>query len=240
VLMEAQRFPEAFDGYMPAAPVYDQVRLNVIHGTWVAQAVNDGKGGSLLNAEAADAVHRSVVATCGAQTGVDIGLVTEPTSCKWKPEMIACASGASGPDCLTPVQVAAVKRIMTPPANSKGEAVYPYAFIPGTETQWVFGAFADPQVGLIRPVPELYEATLRYLADPQPRHGVDPLKFNFDRDPATLARARKLYETTSYDLSRVKDPRRKGSDVAGACRWRSPGHFLDRLLPGRREVDGRR
>jgi feruloyl esterase len=205
VLMEAQRFPEDFDGFMPAAPVYDQVRLNVVEGAWIAQAVDDGKGGSVLNAAAADAAHKSVLTACGAQTGVDIGLVTEPTSCNWKPEMIACSAGTSGPDCLSPVQVAAIKRLMIPPTNRKGEVLYPYPFIPGTETQWAFGVFADPQFGPRSAAAELFEATLKYLADPQPRSGVDPLKFNFDRDPATLARARKLYDAASYDLSRVKN-----------------------------------
>jgi hypothetical protein len=204
VLMEAQRFPDDFDGYMPAAPVYDYVRLNVIHGAWIEQTVNDGKGGSVLNAAAADAVHKSVLAACGAQTGVDIGLVTEPTSCNWKPEMVACSAGTSGPSCLTPIQLAAVKRLMTPATNSKGEVVYPYAFIPGTETQWAFGVFTEPQFGPKTAVAELFEATLMYLADPQPRPGVDPLKFNFDRDPATLARARKLYDAATYDLARLK------------------------------------
>ena len=39
---------------------------------------------------------------------------------------------------------------MTPPRNSKGEVIYPYAFIPGMETQWG-GAFFDPQFGRERP-----------------------------------------------------------------------------------------
>jgi len=136
VLLEAQRFPEDFDGYMPSAPVYDYTGRSTIAAAWFGQAVSDGHGGSVLSAEAAQAVHRSVLAHCGAQAGVEEGLVTDPPSCKWQPEMIACASGGSAADCLNARQVAAIKRLMTPATNSKGEVLYAYPYIPGTETQW--------------------------------------------------------------------------------------------------------
>jgi hypothetical protein len=58
-LMEAQRFPEDYDGLLPAAPVYD-LTGRVIAGAWFAQAVDDGRGGSVLDPAAAEAVHASV------------------------------------------------------------------------------------------------------------------------------------------------------------------------------------
>ena len=118
VLLEAQRFPEDFDGLMPSAPVYDYTGRNVLAGTWFAQAISDGNGGSVLNAEAAQAVHKSVLEHCGAQADVEEGLVTNPPSCKWHLEMIACALESSGTDCLNAKQVAAVKRLMTAVTNS--------------------------------------------------------------------------------------------------------------------------
>ena len=45
---------------------------------------------------------------------------------------------------------------------------------------------------------------MKYLADAKPRANGDPLKFNFDRDPATLSRAREVYDATSFDLSAFK------------------------------------
>jgi feruloyl esterase len=203
VLREAQRFPEDYDGYLPVAPVYDLVG-RAIAGAWFAQAVNDGKGGSVLSASAANAVHKSVLARCGAQAGIDEGLVTDPTTCDWRPEMIGCGTGsAAGADCLTPQQVAAIKRLMTPVVNSKGEVVYRYSYLPGTETQWAGWTYM-PGGGPIAS----YTATdqfLKYLADPTPRKQVDPLTFDFDRDPATLARARSIYDATSYDLRALKE-----------------------------------
>ena len=46
-LMEAQRFPEDFDGLLPIAPVYD-LTGRVIAGAWNAQAVADEQKGSVL------------------------------------------------------------------------------------------------------------------------------------------------------------------------------------------------
>lgn len=203
VLMEGERFPQDYDALMPMAPVYDFVGRAVIAAAWYTQAISDGNGGSALNAEVADIVHRSILAACSAQVGIDIGFVTEPSACIWKPEMITCPAAGSGTNCLTPVQAAAVKRIMTPITNSKGEVLYAYPYIPGTETEWVGWNFV-PQTSALSGHPANYDVVdqfLKYLADPKPRTEVDSLKFNFDRDPATLSRARKIYDATSYDLS---------------------------------------
>ncbi len=194
VLKEAQQFPEDYDGYLPIAPVYD-LTGGTIAFAWWAQAVSDGRGGSVLNAAAADAVHKSVLGRCGAQAGVDEGIVTDPLACDWRPEMIKCASAASAsPDCLTERQVDAVKRLMSPVVNSKREVIYAYPYLPGTETQWRTFNY-DPVKG---------DQFLRFMADATPRKNFDLFKFDFDRDPATLARARSIYDATSYDLRALK------------------------------------
>lgn len=207
VLMEAQRFPEDFDGLMPSAPVYDYTGRNTIAAAWFAQAISDGHGGSVLNAEAAQAIHKSVLEHCGAQSGIDEGVVTDPPSCKWHPEMIACASASSNPDCLSPKQVAAVKRLMSPATNSKGEVLYAYPYIPGTETMWAgWNYFGTPRPGITPRLAnvELPGQHMKYLADEKIRPNADALHFDFDRDPATLARSRKIYDATSFDLRAFK------------------------------------
>ena len=207
VLLEAQRFPEDFDGLMPSAPVYDYTGRNTVAAAWFAQAVNDGHGGSVLNAEAAQAVHKSVLQHCGAQAGIEEGLVTDPSSCKWQPEMIACAQGSSGPDCLNAKQVAAVKHLMTPATNSKGEVLWAYPYIPGTETQWEgWNYFGAPSPGYPPRFAnmELPGQYMKYFVDEKIRENVDALNFDFDRDPATLARSRRIYDATSVDLRAFK------------------------------------
>jgi Tannase and feruloyl esterase len=198
VLKQAQRFPEDYDGYLPVAPVYDYTGRSVEAAAWFAQAVHDGAGGSVLDQRAADIVHRSVLARCGAQAGVDEGLVTDPIGCDWHPELIACGSGSVESGCLTAKQVSAVQRLMRPAVDSKGKVIYAYPYVPGTETEWGtwnYGTFSNFRVA---------DQFLRYLADTTPRQNVDPFRFNFDRDPTSLARARSLYDATSTDLRAVK------------------------------------
>jgi hypothetical protein len=207
VLLEAQRFPEDFDGLMPSAPVYDYTGRNTSAAAWFAQAVNDGHGGSVLNAAAAQAVHKSVLEHCGAQAGVEEGLVTDPPSCKWQPEMIACTQGTSGPICLDARQVAAVKHLMAPATNSKGEVLWAYPYIPGTETEWGgWNYFSVPRAGYPPMLAnmQLPGQYLGYFVDEKIREKVDAFNFDFDRDPATLARSRRIYDATSVDLRAFK------------------------------------
>ncbi len=207
VLMEAQRFPEDFDGYLPSAPVYDYTGRNVIAGSWFAQALNDGHGGTVLNAAAAETVHKSVLEHCRAQSGVDDGVVMDPRSCPWKPAMVACRGEDKGTGCLTPHQVAAVEQLMSPATDSKGTVLYAYPYIPGTETQWegwnYYGAPRPnypPRLANLE-LPVEFE---RYLVDGKVRDHVDALTYNFDSGPATLARSRRIYDATSPDLRALK------------------------------------
>jgi Tannase and feruloyl esterase len=207
VLMEAQRFPQDFDGLMASAPVYDYTGRNTYAAAWFAQAFSDGHGGSVLNAAAGQAVHKSVLEHCGAQDGVEEGIVIDPPSCKWQPEMIACTAARDGPDCLNAKQVAAVKRLMTPVTNSKGHVLYAYPYIAGTETMWAgWNYYGAPRPGI---APRLANLELpgqygKYLLDEKIRENEDALTFNFDRDPADFTRARRIYDATSFDLRQFK------------------------------------
>src|SRR5215469_1517743 len=208
VLLEAERFPEDFDGLMPSAPVYDYTGRSVIGAAWFAQAVSDGRGASVLDAAAVQAIHKSVLDHCGAQAGVEEGLVTDPPSCKWRPEMIACETGSSGPDCLNAKQVAAVKRLMTAATNSKGEVLYAYPYLPGTETQWEgwnYPGIPSPGYPPRFANMDLPGEYLKYLADDKMRGKGSALSFDFDRDPTTLERARRIYDATSVDLRAFKE-----------------------------------
>jgi feruloyl esterase len=96
---------------------------------------------------------------------------------------------------------------MTPVKNSKGEVVYAYPYIPGTETEWAPWNFAAPRRANMPPPHFNYTIAHEfpsYLAYERPRRNVDPLKFDFDRDPATFERARKIYDATSHDLRAFK------------------------------------
>jgi feruloyl esterase len=94
---------------------------------------------------------------------------------------------------------------MTPATNSKGEVLWAYPYIPGTETEWEGWNYFTPRP----PYPgfanlELPGQYLKYFVDEKMREKGDALSFDFDRDPATLARARRIYDATSIDLRAFK------------------------------------
>ena len=123
----------------------------------------------MLNNAVAETVHKSVLARCGAQAGVDEGLVTDPASCDWRPEMVACSSNKSESGCLTPRQVDAIKRLMSPAVNSKGEVIYAYADIAGTATEWEgwhYGRGGNPAAPRAYANYTLHNQFLKYMADP--------------------------------------------------------------------------
>lgn len=203
-LMEAQRFPDDFDGVIAAAPVYDLVG-RALAAAWWAQTVDNTQRGSILTRSIAETVQKSVLARCGAQSGVDEQVVTDPASCDWKPEMAACGT-TSGSTCLTPQQVQVVRKMMSPAVNSKGEVLYNAPDVAGTATEWEGWHFGRGNPGAPRGYAnyQLADQFLKYLADATVRANADPLTFDFDRDPSTLARARKVYNATSPDLRAFK------------------------------------
>jgi hypothetical protein len=205
VLMEAQRFPEDFDGLLPSAPVYDLVGRTVA-GAWWAQAVNGEGRNSILNDDVAKTVQASILQRCGSQAGVDEGVVSDPATCAWRPEMIACPANGAASSCLTPRLVDAVKKMMAPVVDSKGQLVYKYTDIPGTATEWAFWHYQRGGAPAALPYANymLHEQFMRYMADPTVRTNVDPLTFDFDKDPLTLSRARALYNADSFDLRKFK------------------------------------
>ena len=76
-------------------------------------------------------------------------------------------------------------------------------------------AAATPQRRAAMPITTSRTSFVKYMADATVRPNTDPLTFDFDRDSALrLARARQVYDATSFDLRRVQGSRWKTSDVA--------------------------
>jgi feruloyl esterase len=85
---------------------------------------------------------------------------------------------------------------------------------------------------------------LAFLADATERQHVDALTFNFDRDPATLARSRRIYDATSLDLRAFKAKGGKillwhGLADAAIMATSSIGYYeaVSRLMGGRKETE---
>lgn len=202
-VMAAIRYPDDFQGIVAGAPVLDYQRKNAIHFPWVARAMQDEAGMPLLHRSKLPPLRAAVMAACDATDGLRDGIIGDPRRCKFDPGVLAC-KGPERDDCLTPAQIAGVRRAYQPPVNSRGEMVYPHGTVVGSEGNWLHWLILGEQDHVTDS--ELGAAQyLRYLAfrdDPGPTY--DWRDFNFDTDLARLDDLSPVFDALSPDLRQFR------------------------------------
>jgi feruloyl esterase len=128
-LMEAQRFPEDYDGILAGAPANFWTHL-------LTKALADAQATTLdaasyIPPSELPAIARAVNAACDAQDGVPDGIVNEPRKCRFDPGAMLCKEGDSG-KCLTAAQITALKKLYEGPNDAKGQKIFP-GYLPGAE-----------------------------------------------------------------------------------------------------------
>jgi feruloyl esterase len=115
-LMEAQRFPDDFDGIVAGAPANYWTHQSA---AWVWEAL---AGLNVLPLGKLPVINAAAVAAC---PGIVPTVIDDPTRCGFEPGSLLCA-GADGPNCLTAAQVDAVRKIYAGPRNPRtGAQIYP-------------------------------------------------------------------------------------------------------------------
>jgi feruloyl esterase len=128
-LMEAQRFPDDYDGFILGAAAN-----RTLLAMWLSFAVLK-EPESYIPPAKYPAIHRAAVNACDARDGATDGLIEDPTRCKFDPKALLC-KGADGPECLTAAQVEAARKMYTAPPNPRGgKELFP-PLVPGTELGW--------------------------------------------------------------------------------------------------------
>jgi feruloyl esterase len=132
-LMEAQRYPEDYDGILAGAPANYATHLYPGGLLWLVIAtLNDPE--SYIPTNKLPAIENGALAACDALDGLKDGLIDDPRRCKFDPEVLLCAHDDSV-NCLTKKQVVALKNIYAgaPPLN--GKPIFP-GKMPGGERGW--------------------------------------------------------------------------------------------------------
>ena len=128
-LMEAQRFPEDYDGIVAGATTNNFAPM-MVGRIWVAQATLT-RLEDYIQPELYPVIHRAVLSACPSHAGV----LDDPLTCRFDPAVLACKSGQTS-DCLTPPQVRAAERIYTPATNPRtGQIIFP-PMERGSELVW--------------------------------------------------------------------------------------------------------
>lgn len=192
-LMEAQRYPEDFDGIIAGAPANNTTHLAAWRIAVEAKVLKEPA--SVVPPDKLALVNRAVLAACDALDGVTDEFLTDPRQCHFDPSTLLCRVG-DGDGCLTAPQVEAVKMGYAPATTKSGELIYP-GLVPGAESRWVMLTGATPVPGRLNDLD-----VFRYLVHEDPAW--DWRTFDLARDTA-LADAKVGYMNASNpDLSVFK------------------------------------
>jgi feruloyl esterase len=133
-LVEAQRYPDDFDGIVAGDASWDQMRL---YAARVALNVFVNRDPAAVIPPAKyPMIHNAVLGACDALDGVKDGVIENPARCSFDLATLTCAGDDRG-DCLTRAQVESAKAMASPIVDRQSGAVlHPGRYYPGSELGW--------------------------------------------------------------------------------------------------------
>jgi len=213
-LMEAQRYPQDFDGIVAGDPANHWTHL-LTGAAWNYQALTETPE-SYLPPDKLKLVQAEAVRQCGDEDGV----IEDPLSCHFRPEKIRCTAGG-GPSCLPDGEIATLRKIYGGPRNPRtGEKILA-GFSPGGEgeaqgwSRWISGTTSGDNQALIYGFGSNF---FRYIVFADPHYDIG--KLNFDGDVAlTDARTAATFNSYDPDLSAF---RARGGKLIQYHGWADP------------------
>ena len=118
-LMEAQRYPEDYDGIIAGSPAHFMTHLFAT-GVWDNQALTV----NYLPPSKLPAIEAAALAACDGLDGVVDGVIDDPRKCHFDPSTLLC-QGAETDACLTLGEIATLSALYAGPVNSAGVQVFP-------------------------------------------------------------------------------------------------------------------
>ena len=118
-LMEAERYPDDYDGIISGAPFMSA-------GAILPTLMRDGhlSSSNYIPGSALDAVDQAVIASCDAADGVKDGLIQNPAMCAFNAKSLVC-KGDSTANCLSQPQVDSLQPYFRAVRDSHRNILYP-------------------------------------------------------------------------------------------------------------------
>jgi Tannase and feruloyl esterase len=217
-LVEAQRFPEDFDGLIIGAPVLNHTGT-LMRSVWNAQAmIGPGDIASNKLPTLANAVYKK----CDGNDGLEDSLIDDPRRCGFDPasDLPKCPAGTDNADCFTVAQLESLKKVYGGVRNSAGKLLFP-GQPPSAE---VLAQGRNGWDGFITGASSrsltLAQSYLQFaIFDPPPGPTWDYKMFDFDTDPPKLAGYAALGNATNPDLSKLSQ---RGGKIIHYHGWADP------------------
>jgi feruloyl esterase len=152
-MMEAQRYPEDFDGIVAGAPAYNWTAELGGRNTRINQAMYPDPNDlsvAVMTPAAQEFTGKAVLEQCDLLDGIEDGVLNNPLACEVDVAEFACQDGETDA-CLTPAQLEAVKRVYEG-LILDGEQVFP-GYLPGAEigeagwSRWITGGLEVSEFG---------------------------------------------------------------------------------------------
>jgi len=223
-LMEAQRFPDDYEGIVAGAPANYWTHL-MTRALWDVQALMNDPA-AYIPASKVPTIEDAVLQACDAMDGVTDGIINDPPRCQFDPAVLLCQQGDSD-TCLTAPQVGALRKLLSGPKNSKGASVFPGAALGGAAgnggwSSWLLGSAPGKSSG--------YAFGTQFFTNMVFENAAwDFHQFNVDRDmKAADAKLAGTLNSTDPDLRRFRD---RGGKLILYHGWSDSG------IPARNTVD---
>jgi hypothetical protein len=129
-LMEAQRYPDDYDGIIAGAPVIDYTHL--FAGLASIDFVWFGAKAGYFPPSKLPAIQAAAMAACDGIDGIKDGVIDDPRRCTFDPSALLC-QGAETDRCLTQPQLAALRTIYAGQVLADGTVLHGYS--PGAEAE---------------------------------------------------------------------------------------------------------
>jgi len=215
-LMEAQRFPEDYDGLIAGAPAANWTRFQAGGHLWAVLSLNKDPE-SYVPASKLPLVEKAVNAECDAADGVTDGVLEDPRRCHFDATALVCKNGQDPSSCLTGKQATAVNNIWSGAHDSKGQLIYP-PYMRGAEAAGGWATYTTGTGPLTGSHWDQASNVFRYMVFENPAW--DFRSFDYDRDvPFVDSKLASTMNAFDPDLAAL---RKRGGKVLLYHGWNDP------------------
>lgn len=203
-LIEAQRFPDDFDGILAGAAAMNFQVQNGIYHAWQARSNTGADGRAILVASRLPVLHQAVLQQCDALDGQEDGLLSDPRACRVDLDAMRCnADNQDAGACLTAAEIGAARRLYDGPRDpASGTRLTAGGPMPGSELAWA-GVFVPRNADApIFSKMIAMDALKNLIFEQNPPQGFSLTGLKFDKATFDQLRGRHaLFDATNPDLS---------------------------------------
>ena len=118
-LMEAERYPDDYDGIISGAPFMSAAAI-------LPTVMRDGhlSSSNYIPGSALDAVDQAMIASCDSADGAKDSLIQNPAMCSFNAKSLVCKGDATA-NCLSPAQADGLQAYFRALRDSHGNIIYP-------------------------------------------------------------------------------------------------------------------